>query len=187
VGTKLEIKKVNNNLYLYINDAQYATLATVELANAANLTDRFEGLNNYLGERLLYNNAGFIIAFIKLQTEIEPVLLLNENSINYKKYTTIGYSFGDSTTIVNLTVEPATEYTLYYPRIIISDKNVNYKSDLFTIETYTGTYASENAKKLIRYQDYVALVRGGKPHITLKINNSHNLSDILDGKYYLFY
>lgn len=187
VGTKFEIKKVNNNLYLYINDAQYATLSTVELANAANLTDRFEGLNNYLGERLLYNNAGFIITFIKLQTEIEPVLLLNENSINYKKYTTIGYSFGDSTTIVNLTVEPATEYTLYYPRIIISEKNVNYKSDLFTIETYTGTYASENSKKLTRYQDYVALVRSGKPHITLKINNSHNLSDILDGKYYLFY
>ena len=33
-------------------------------------------------------------------------------------------------------------------RIIFSDKNVNYKSDLFAVETYTGTYDSTISGKL---------------------------------------
>lgn len=188
VGTELELRKINDTLYLYINNVRRATLSTTELDDAKNLTARFEGLNNYLGERLLYNNAGYIFAFIRLGTgSVEPVLLLNDRAINYTKYDTISYSFSDNATTTGLSIITPTSYVLYYPRIIISDSNVNYKSDLFTIEGYEGAYNSETSAKLKRYEDYIILTRGGKPYITLKVKNNNNFSSIIGGKYYLFY
>lgn len=193
VDTVLTITKVSTNLYLTFSNSTI-TLSKTALANAANLTDRFQGINNYLGERLLYNNAGFIFAFIKVGTNaVEPVILLNDSSINYIKYTKVSYrvegdnSFDERTFTSNITTPTAAGYTLYYPRIIFSDKNVNYKSDLFTVETYTGAYDSTTSGKLEKYEDYIPLMRGGKVHITLKITNRNNLSSILDNKYYLFY
>ena len=192
VDTKLELSKPNNNLILKINGTRYATLTTTEREGASNITDRFEGINKYLGERILYNNAGFIFAFIKVgDNNVEPVLLLNNNEIDYLRYTKIKYKFSsdpaDVTAVITEGISLATEYTLYYPRIIFSDKNVNYKSDLFAVETYTGTYDSTVSGKLQKYEDYIPLMRGGKVHLTLKITNRNNLNSILDNKYYLFY
>lgn len=193
VGTILTITKASTNLYLTFSTSTIA-LSQTQLSNAANLTDRFQGINSYLGERLLYNNAGFIFAFIKVGTNaVEPVILLNDSSINYIKYTNVSYrvegnnSFDQCAFSNNITTPTAAGYTLYYPRIIFSDKNVNYKSDLFTVETYTGAYDSTASGKLEKYEDYIPLMRGGKVHLTLKITNRNNLSSILDNKYYLFY
>ena len=192
VETKLELSKFNSNLILKINGTRYTTLSTTEYEGASNITDRFEGINKYLGERILYNNAGFIFAFIKVgDNNVEPVLLLNNNEIDYLRYTKITYKFSsdpaDIATVITEGISRATEYTLYYPRIIFSDKNVNYKSDLFTVETYIGAYDSTVSGKLQKYEDYIPLMRGGKVHLTLKITNRNNLNSILDNKYYLFY
>lgn len=190
VNTMLEIRNNNGSLVVIVNDSTILSVSAGELDDAIDLTNRFEGLNNYLGERLLYNNAGFVFAFIKQKskTEIEPVILFNNNDINYSKYNDLYYTFtaGNSHEFINSTIYDD-DYTLYYPRIIISSKNVNYKSDLFTLETYGGDYQEELATKLTKYEDYSIVLKGAKPHITLKINNHNRLIDIIQNKYHIIY
>ena len=48
------------------------------LANASNLTSFFEGATENLADYYLYNNAGFVFAFMNIEGNIcEPVLLFN--------------------------------------------------------------------------------------------------------------
>lgn len=146
----------------------------------------------YLNERLIYENAGFIFAFIKLNntSRIIPVLLLNDNTIDYRAYTNISYSFQGVAPSVgqpSLGISGPAAYTLYYPRIAIFNDHVNYLSDNLKIATYKGSYDEKTAKLLEKYEDYHILSRHGKPYFTLKVTNTNTLDDILNGNYYIKY
>lgn len=187
IGQTLELKVENSNLNLYLDDVLYTALSTFGANNSVNLTAQFEGLTNYLGERYIYNNAGFIFAFIKEQGEnkIKPVLLLNNTSINYLKYQSISYSFSDTGVVGSIDsgiITPAA-YTLYYPRIALINNNVNYDSDQLMVEVGVG----ENAKVLEKFTNYTILLRDGKPYITLKITNDCSIGDILSNSFKVVY
>ena len=146
----------------------------------------------YLNERLIYENAGFVFAFIKLNntSDIIPVLLLNDNTIDYGAYTNISYSFQGVAPSVgqpSLGISGPAAYTLYYPRIAIFNDHVNYLSDNLKIATYKGSYDEKTAKLLEKYADYHILSRHGKPYFTLKVTNTNTLDDILNGNYYIRY
>lgn len=146
----------------------------------------------YLNERLIYENAGFIFTFIKLNNtaKIIPVLLLNDTTIDYSAYTDISYSFQGIASSVgqpSLNINGPTAYTLYYPRIAIFNDHVNYLSDNLKIATYKGSYDEKIAKLLEKYKDYHVLSRNGKPYFTLKVTNTNTLDDILNGNYYIKY
>lgn len=186
IGTKLEIRIAsNNNLNIYVNESFHATLAdTTSVSNPINATPLFEGINNYLGERLIYNNAGFIFSFIGRENGegIEPVLLLNNTDIKYEKYQDLTYSFdgknvSNDSLRSNTIYAPAEGYTVYYPRIFIDSANVNYDSDLLTITKSDGTV-------LEKYDDYSVLTRNGRPYFTLKITNENPFIAIMDSPSY---
>ena len=146
----------------------------------------------YLNERLIYEDAGFIFAFIKLKnnSNIIPVLLLNDNTIDYGAYPNISYSFQGVAPSVgqpSLDISGPAAYTLYYPRIAIFNDHVNYLSDNLKIATYKGSYDEKTAKLLEKYEDYHVLSRHGKPYFTLKVTNTNTLDDILNGNYYIKY
>lgn len=143
-----------------------------------------------LPERLLYENAGFIFAFIKRSgdTDIRPALLLNNTSVAYDDYDMITYSF-QGEALSNVALERKSgSYTLYYPRIAVFDNHVNYFSDNLKITSYRGTnYKEQEAKLLKKYEDYHVLTRQGKPYFTLKITDVNTLDDILNGNYHISY
>ena len=149
------------------------------------------GTGTYLEERLLYENAGFIFAFIKSenQSRIIPVLLLNNTTIDYDVYQSRTYSFqGTQESATALGKVTGMAYTLYYPRIAIFDNHVNYLSDNLKIYTYRRTPFDEvEGKLLTKYEDYSVLTRHGKPYFTLKITDTNTLSDIINGYYYIKY
>ena len=189
-GTVVEIL-INDSSkpYIKIGNTTISTSET-ELEGATNLTSIFEGIGNYLGERLVYNNAGFVFGFLKENNTITPVLLLNNLDISYSRYKKIQYSFnGDNRGVIanNLRIDtPPTNAIFCYPRIIIYDSNVNYDSDNLKIIPYTGTL-TEETQKLEKFYDYTILVRGGKPHFTLKITENNNLNKILNYSYHIEY
>lgn len=185
IGTKLEIKIANNELKIYVDDNFHATLVDDGPSNSINATPLFEGINSYLGERLIYNNAGFIFSFIKEEGEnknIIPILLLNNTDIKYHRYQEVYYSYDSNTANaklipgVNVVFSPLNSYVIYYPRIFINSANVNYNSDLLTITKGSG----EAALLLEKYDDYSVLTRNGRPYFTLKITNKNSFSDIID-------
>ena len=88
-------KDINARVEILINDSSKpylkignTTISTneTELKGATNLTSIFEGIGNYLGERLVYNNAGFVFGFLKENNIITPILLLNNLDIDYSRY-----------------------------------------------------------------------------------------------------
>jgi hypothetical protein len=144
----------------------------------------------YLGERLIYNNAGFIFGFLKTSTEIRPVLVLNNLDIQYNQYEKIIYSFalqnrgilkGEGINFVKR--GSASAGTFCYPRIAIYDNNVNYKSDKLKLIPYKNQF-TEETQALENYVDYSILVRGGRPFITLKLTDKNNFSNILNNVNY---
>lgn len=187
VNTELEIKIQNGKPVLYINGAKYATLSTTILNNANNLTDSFMGLNNYLGDRLLYNNAGFVFTFLLKDTTPIPVLLFNDNSIAYERYSDIAYSFSDGEQILftnSIVSNETSKYKMLYPRIAILESNVNYKAEGLTIVPYYKKEGwNEDIKGLEKYTDYMIHTRLGKPYITLKITSANDIYTILHGAY----
>ena len=163
---------------------------TSEKTNATNITGYFEGQGLYLGEHLIYNNAGFIFGFLKTSTEIRPVLVLNNLDIQYNQYEKITYSFalqnqgilkGDGINFVKR--GSASAGTFCYPRIAIYDNNVNYKSDKLKLIPYKNQF-TEETQALENYVDYSILVRGGRPFITLKLTDKNNFSNILNNANY---
>lgn len=169
-----------------INDNTYS--ATSFNGSATNLTTYFEGAGNYLGERLLYNNAGFFIGFYKKDGINTPVIILNNIKIPYEKYSTIYTSFiGEENIekiwektdkITNLPSDP--DGAIFcYPRIVINENNVNYKSDRLILSI------SGKDEPLEKYKDYSILLRQGKPYLTLKLTSNNNISNILSNTYLL--
>lgn len=135
----------------------------------SNLSNAFEGLNKYLGTYKIYPNAGFVYAFKYNEGELPtPILLLNSTEINYSIYKQIWYSFGmDEPAEIDLYPKKTSngEFTICYPRIIITKDNVNYDDDLLSIKL-------ANAEKaLVKYEDYAVLLRNGHPYITLKVTD----------------
>lgn len=189
-GTVIEIL-INDSSkpYIKIGNTTISTNET-ELKGATNLTSIFEGVGNYLGERLVYNNAGFVFGFLKENNIITPILLLNNLDIDYSRYKKVQYSFnGDNRGVItnNLRIDtPPANAIFCYPRIIIYDSNVNYDSDNLKIIPYTGAL-TEETQKLEKFYDYTILVRGGKPHFTLKITKNNNLNKILNYSYHIEY
>lgn len=191
-GTTLEIKIKNGSPVLYVNGSQSnVSFSKNVINNATNLTILFEGINSYLGDRLLYNNAGFIFAFITDGASIKPVLLLNDTNIDYSNYENFSYSFVGKTGYndINTSLVKYTTYEMRYPRIIIYNSNVNYDSDLLTIVPYEHTYPTEEDKvvPLKKYYDYSILIRGGMPHFTMKITNTNHIYNILNHFYRINY
>lgn len=202
---------VNSVLALSINDNGIPQISinngtpqigsTEELVNATDLTYSFEGMGHYLGERLLYNNAGFIFSFLEKTDDrtgnkvLKPVLLLNNQDIRYDLYKKITYSFSaqlkgtlkDSEQGINYYVTGNADNGItVFPRIIIRDANVNYKSDKLKIIPYETTF-TEETQALENYVDYSILIRGGRPHFNLKITNKNNLITILQYNYCIEY
>jgi hypothetical protein len=167
-NTTLEIRSSGTKLTLYkINSSGSATKIT-ELSKKAtsevtynNATSLFEGIGNYLGDRVLYNNAGFVFSFIEKDGSIIPILLLNNNTIDYTRYTSIAYAFGSGGTILSspaLTlhvIEEKEALKIRYPRIVIHNTNVNYKSDNLKIIALKSTEINNDKDyQLVKYEDY---------------------------------
>ena len=164
--------------------------STSEKSDATNITGYFEGQGLYLGERLIYNNAGFVFGFLKTTDGIKPILVLNNLDIQYNQYEKIIYSFalqnigilkGEGINFVKR--GSASAGTFCYPRIAIYDNNVNYKSDKLKLIPYKNQF-TEETQALENYVDYSILVRGGRPFITLKLTDKNNFSNILNNVNY---
>jgi hypothetical protein len=92
---------------------------------------------------LLYNDAGFFHGFLKDKNgTVFPVLVIDNLDIDFSQYTNIYYSFGaqGEQHTVKLAEASAKDYTFVYPRIIIYDSNVNYKSDQLKLIPYENSF-----------------------------------------------
>lgn len=194
----------NQTLELRINENSIPVLkpnresekigTTEEMDNARNITSYFEGQGIYLGERLIYNNAGFIFGFLKEDNIITPIILLNNKDIQYNQYEDIDfiiYNSNNETKINTFTTDQilnqgSSEDEFCYPRIFVYDNNVNYKSDKLHIISYENNLTEEN-QPLTKYEDYTILTRNGRPCFTLKLTNANNLNNILNYKYRIEY
>ena len=183
-GSTLVLEVRGKDIKLYC-DSKEINLTRTPLNDAANLSDFFEGLESHLGDFVLYNNAGFNFAFVKYNQEVIPILLITNEKENYKNYTHISYSLANNTNIIYLGekeqfLQTGSNLTpLCYPRIILTEDNVNYLSDLLSIEY--------NENKLEKYLDYTILLRDGLPYITLKISSNNSFFTILNNVYKVIY
>ena len=147
---------------------------------SSNVNILFERISQYLGDYKLYPNAGFIYAFIKKGGKVIPVILLNNNEIQYDVYEQIAYSFTDNETKgIFPNVINNTSFEICYPRIVINKKDVNYESDLLSIKN--------NGALLTKFEDYYILTRKGEPYFTIKVNNNNSVKAILNNLYDLIY
>lgn len=183
-GSTLVLEVRGKDIKLYCNSKEI-NLTRTPLSDAANLSDFFEGLEGHLGDLVLYNNAGFNFAFVKQNQEVVPILLITNEKENYKNYTHISYSLANNTNIIYLGEKEqflqigSSSTPLCYPRIILTEDNVNYSSDLLSIEY--------NENKLEKYLDYTILLREGLPYITLKISSNNSFFTILNNIYKVIY
>lgn len=157
--------------------------------NIYNITNSFQDLGVFLGTRHLYHNAGFVLGFMrKTDGTVIPVALLQQNDIDYSRYTEVTCSFDTNETHTN-------EYNLQissndgtlawvFPRIFIDYRNVNYDSDNLTVSVRTK---EESSLKLTKFEDYSILLRKGKPYITLKITDKNIMDCILNEAYNVIY
>lgn len=151
-----------------------------------NITTAFMGANQYLSSHDLYNNAGFVYAFLKRKTDYIPVALLQSENIVYDRYTTISYSFDRNTNIItadNLGIisNQETKYPIVYPRIFLDHRNVNSESENFRL------YVTSEGKALTKYEDFTILLRKGRPYVTIKITDINLPRYILDEPYNIIY
>lgn len=168
------------------------------------ITQRFANLQSFLGVRSLYNNAGFKLCFMDTNKDpknqhIIPIALLQETDINYEDYTSVSCAASSTDTRIDaglvITTDNGNEdkqYPIVYPRIKIDYRNVNYESDNLTIRcnvsrTVNPDGTEEVNDNLVKYEDYQILLRGGKPHITLKITNHNLMKYILGYDYNIIY
>jgi hypothetical protein len=169
---------------------------------AIDITSRFAGLQQFLGVRSLYNNGGFVFAFLntskdKNNPHIIPVALLNATDINYENYTQVSYA-ASATAVrqyspkLTITSNDITQYPIVYPRVKLDYRNVNYNSDNLVVHcnathTINADGEVENNPDLIKYEDYQIMLREGRPYITLKVTNNNLIKYILDFDYNIIY
>lgn len=174
------------------------------------ITSRFAGLQQFLGVRSLYNNAGFKLCFMDASEDPEvqkviPIALLQETDINYENYTSVSYApsataprystvVDDSGATIELKIQSneETEYPLVYPRIAIQKKNVNYTSDNLMLRCSAKDTVDEEgntvlADELVNFEDYTILLRKGEPYITFKITDNNPIRFIRHHEYNLIY
>ena len=169
---------------------------------AIDITSRFAGLQSFLGVRSLYNNGGFVFAFLntskdKKNPHIIPVALLNSTDINYENYTSVCYAASATATRqyspkLTITSNDTTQYPIVYPRVKLDYRNVNYNSDNLVVHCNATHIINaegevENNPDLIKYEDYQIMLRAGRPYITLKVTNNNLIKYILDFDYNIIY
>ena len=146
-----------------------------------------------LPDRTLYYNAGFIIAYLKTVLNnvdsIRPIILFNDNTIDFENYNEIYYSFlisGQESNEENLIkftnnlkeLDPDSD-KIVYPRIYIDNINVNYASDLLKLKVINDLNSVPELA-LTKYDDYSILLRKNKPYITLKVTNVYPINYLMD-------
>ena len=167
--SKIEIYQHNGNksqLYINITTTSGSTFSCpnnqTPLANAIDITSKFEGIGTYVGDYVLYENAGFVIAYMNMNGTVKPVALLNDDDIPYDSYTGAYLKMDNPEKVIifnSYATENTNKYELCYPRIFLSKDNILYDADTLTI-TKGSTFE--------KFTDYSVLLRGGKPYITLK-------------------
>ena len=167
--SKIEIYQHNGNksqLYINITTTSGSTFShpnnQTPLANAIDITSKFEGIGTYVGDYVLYENAGFVIAYMNMNGAVKPVALLNDDNIPYDSYTGAYLKMDNPEKVIifnSYATENTNKYELCYPRIFLSKDNILYDADTLTI-TKGSTFE--------KFTDYSILLRGGKPYITLK-------------------
>ena len=167
--SKIEIYQYNGNksqLYINITTTSGSTFSRpnnqTPLANAIDITSKFEGIGTYVGDYVLYENAGFVIAYMNMNGTVKPVALLNDDDIPYDSYTGAYLKMDNPEKVIifnSYATENTNKYELCYPRIFLSKDNILYDADTLTI-TKGSTFE--------KFTDYSVLLRGGKPYITLK-------------------
>ena len=167
--SKIEIYQYNGDksqLYINITTTSGSTFTRrsnqTPLANAIDITSKFEGIGTYVGDYVLYENAGFVIAYMNMNGTVKPVALLNDDDIPYDNYTSAYLKMDNPEKVIifnSYATENTNKYELCYPRIFLSKDNILYDADTLTI-TKGSTFE--------KFTDYSVLLRGGKPYITLK-------------------
>ena len=167
--SKIEIYQYNGNksqLYIKITTTSGSTFSRpnnqTPLANAIDITSKFEGIGTYVGDYVLYENAGFVVAYMYIDGLVKPVALLNDDDIPYDNYTSAYLKMENPEKVLvfsNYATENTNKYELCYPRIFLSKDNILYDADTLTIT---------KGNTLEKFTDYSILLRGGKPYITLK-------------------
>ena len=156
--------------------------------NIRNLTANLVSNTNG-NDLLLYNDAGFFHGFLKDSSgKIIPVLVIDNLDIDFSQYTGgIQYSFRTENEQHTVELQTnASNYTFVYPRIVIYDSNVNYKSDRIKLIPYETNFTIET-QELENYKDYSILVRNGKPCFNLKMTQNNSLNKIMDWHYRIEY
>lgn len=167
--SKIEIYQRNgdkNQLSISITTTSGSTFSCpnnqTPLASAIDITSKFEGIGTYVGDYVLYENAGFVIAYMNMNGAVKPVALLNDDDIPYDSYTSAYLKMDNPEKVIifnSYATENTNKYELCYPRIFLSKDNILYDADTLTI-TKGSTFE--------KFTDYFILLRGGKPYITLK-------------------
>lgn len=167
--SKIIISQTNgdtSNLKISITIASNSTInitaSQTPLANPIDITSKFEGIGTYVGDYVLYENAGFIISYMNVGGTIQCVALLNDDNIPYDSYTRAYIKLEKSGMILGYdgyAAENANKYELCYPRLFLAKDNILYDADTLTIM---------QGAQLEKFEDYSILVRNGKPYITLK-------------------
>lgn len=191
VGDKLIVSVVGNNTTLSINGIQI--LPTYDyLPNAnINLTSFFEDSTNSLADYCLYNNAGFVFAFLdRGNGDCRPVLLFNNDELLtvYPNYKRLAYSFAGENNIIPMDgwlIENTDRFELCYPRFYIAENNVFSFQDTLKLSIING----EELTELRKYYDFAVLLRGGKVYVTLKITGDNPFWKVISttDKYQLNY
>lgn len=167
--SKIEIYQYNGNksqLYIKITTTSGSTFSCpnnqTPLSNAIDITSKFEGIGTYVGDYVLYENAGFVVAYMYMDGLVKPVALLNDDDIPYDNYTSAYLKMENPEKVLifsNYATENTNKYELCYPRIFLGKDNILYDADTLTIT---------KGNTLEKFTDYSILLRGGKPYITLK-------------------
>lgn len=167
--SKIEIYQRNgdkNQLSISITTTSGSTFSCpnnqTPLANAIDITSKFEGIGTYVGDYVLYENAGFVVAYMNVNGTVKPVALLNDDDIPYDSYTGAYLKMDNPEKVIifnSYATENTNKYELCYPRIFLSKDNILYDADTLTIT---------KGSTLEKFTDYSILLRGGKPYITLK-------------------
>ena len=139
----------------------FITASRTPLANPIDITSKFEGIGTYVGDYTLYENAGFVIAYMNIDGTIQCIALLNDDNIPYDNYTRayIKLKNGNTFSYSGYAIENTNKYELCYPRLFLAKDNILYNADTLTIT---------QGAQLEKFKDYSILVRNGKPYITLK-------------------
>lgn len=172
--SKIEIYQYNGNksqLHIKITTTSGSTFSCpnnqTPLASAIDITSKFEGVGTYVGDYVLYENAGFVVAYMYMDGLVKPVALLNDDDIPYDNYTSAYLKMENPEKVLvfsNYAIENTNKYELCYPRIFLSKDNILYDADTLTIT---------KGDTLEKFTDYSILLRGGKPYITLKNFTPH--------------